>query len=158
MSGTRKKGGKVRTDTVLLFRWTEADGEDIANWKQGKLTWNYRGSASRKAFWVFEAESEYRPGRRIMKDRILLAFDFGAEVDKIIRNEANWVIYPSPACKGETKHPEQVIVKENERGAYGIGAGILARLTVNSIRLATKAEIAKLLGLNIREVDVTPRW
>ena len=60
--------------------------------------------------------------------------------------------------KGETKHPTEVIIKSNERGAYGIGAMIRGFLQVSSIRLATKREVADALGVSQLEVKSNPAW
>ena len=51
-----------------------------------------------------------------------------------------------------------MIVKDNEKGGYGIGATIRAHIDFLGARLATKQEIAKALGINIREVTGTQRW
>lgn len=153
----RAKGGGAPT-AAAFYRWTPAGDEYVADWKLGKLTWTWKGSPSRKCLWVFDASSDYRPGARVMKERVLVVLDFGADGDRVVRNDANWIVFPTEAFKGETKHPENVIVKENEVGAYGIGAELLPRLSVVGIRLATKQEVAKVLGLNIKEVSKTPSW
>jgi hypothetical protein len=88
----------------LFFRWTKTDEESIADYKSGKLSYTYGGMPSRKAFWVFELASAYRPGRRIIRGRILLAFDFGPRGETVVKNPENWIHYPSAACVGETKH------------------------------------------------------
>ena len=121
-------------------------------------SYTYRGQPSRKAFWVFELGSQYRPGRRIAKDRILLCFDFGERGDTVVRNEANWIRFPSPQFLGETRHAGGVIVKDNEQGAYGIGSMIFELLPAKAIRLAEKKEIAKALDLSLIEVDWTQAW
>jgi len=141
-----------------LYSWVKKTSPDLANYKQNKFTYTRKGVSSEKAFWVFELESEYRPGRKIMRNRILVAFDFGTMVDSVIKETSNHIDFESSAFKGETKHKTKVIVKSNERGAYGIGAMIRGFLKVNSITLASKAEVAKALGLNIREIASPQRW
>ena len=143
---------------TLFFRWTKTDEESIADYKAGKLSYLYRGAPSRKAFWVFELASSYRPGRRIIRDRILLAFDFGPRGDTVVKDPSNWVHFPSGAFLGETKHPGGVIVKDNEQGAYGIGQMIFEMLPAVAIRLASKPEIARSLDLKLKEIDWTQRW
>jgi hypothetical protein len=143
---------------TLFFRWTKTDEESIADYKLGKLSYTYGGKPSRKAFWVFELASAYRPGRRIIRDRILLAFDFGPRGNTVVKNQENWIHFPSPAFVGETKHPTGVIVKDNEPGAYGIGQVVFEMLPAVAIRLATKPEIARSLDLRLVEVDWTQRW
>lgn len=141
-----------------LYSWVKKTSSDIANYKQNKFTYTYRGVSSEKAFWVFDLGSEYKPGKGIMKDRILVAFDFGTMTDTVIKNDSNHIDFESTAFKGETKHKTEVIVKSNERGAYGIGAMIRGFLTVNGISLATNREVATALGLNIREVTTRQTW
>lgn len=141
-----------------LYSWVKKSSSDIANYKQKKFTYTYRGVSSEKAFWVFDLNSEYKPGKGIMRDRILVAFDFGVMNDTVIKKESNHIDFESSAFKGETKHKTQVIVKSNERGAYGIGAMIRGFLTVSSISLATNQEVAKALGLNIREITTRQTW
>ncbi|HTZ71707.1 MAG TPA: hypothetical protein VMB71_13710 [Acetobacteraceae bacterium] len=143
---------------TLFFRWSKTDEESMADYKAGKLSYSYSGKPSRKAFWVFELSSTYRPGRRIARDRILLAFDFGPRGDAVVKNPDNWVHFPSAEFVGETKHPTKIIVKDNEPGAYGIGQVIFEMLPAVSIRLATKQEIASSLDLRMIEIDWTQRW
>ena len=76
------------------------------------------------------------PGKGIMKDRILLAFDFGEHYTTVVSNPENFIDFESEDFKGETRHPTQVIIKSNETGAYGIGAMIRGFLMVRDIRLA----------------------
>jgi len=143
---------------TLFFRWTKNDEESIADYKKGKLSYQYQGKPSRKAFWVFELSSTYRPGRRLLRDRILLVFDFGPRGDTVVKNQENWIRYPSSKFLGETKHPGGVIVKDNERGAYGIGQMIFDMLPANAIRLASKEEVATALGLSLIEVNWNQKW
>jgi len=141
-----------------FFRWTPIDAENVRDFKAGVLNYTWQGMPSRKAFWVFELNSTYRPGRRIVKGRLLLAFDFGERGETVVKNPSNFVRFPSAEFKGETKHPTQIIVKDNERGAYGIGAMIFSMLPAKSIRLATKPEIAKALEVSLKEIDWTQDW
>jgi hypothetical protein len=143
---------------TIFYRWTEKNSPDIPNFKTRKLTYTYGGTSSSKAFWVFESSSEYRPGAGIMKDRILLAFDFGNMDTTVIKNQENWIDFESEDFKGETRHPAQIIIKSNERGAYGIGALVRGFLTVSAIRLATKKEVADALGLSQMEVKSNQTW
>lgn len=143
---------------TLFFRWTKTDEESVADYKAGRLSYTYGGKPSRKAFWVFELQSTYRPGKRIAKGRILIAFDFGPRGDAVVKNPDNFVHFPDGGFLGETKHPAQVIVKDNEQGAYGIGAMIFEMLPAIAIRLATKAEIARVLDLKPIEIDWTQTW
>ncbi|CBS87142.1 protein of unknown function [Azospirillum lipoferum 4B] len=93
-----------------------------------------------------------------MKDRILLAFDFGEHYTTVVTNPENFVDFESEEFKGETRHPTQVIIKSNEAGAYGIGAMIRGFLMIRDIRLATRKEMATALGLKEIEVPAGQRW
>lgn len=142
----------------LYFRWTESNSPDIPQYQQKNLVYTFRGAPSRKAFWVFEMGSPYRPSASIMRDRILLAFTFGPDSDNTIHNSYNWVRFPSPAFVGETKHPLNIIVKDNEPGSFGIGTKVRESLTVLDIRCATRSEIARALGISPRNVGSVPSW
>jgi hypothetical protein len=142
----------------LYYRWTEAQSPDIAEYKNKRLAYTFRGIPSRKAFWVFEMGSPYRPSASIMRDRILLVITVGPEGDSTVHNPYNWVRFPSPAFVGETKHPVSIIVKDNEPGSYGIGTTIRESLPVLDIRCATRNEIAKALGISPQNVAAVPKW
>lgn len=92
-----------------------------------------------------------------MNERTLLVFDFGSQTEAVIKNESNFIDFESSEFKGETRHKAQVIVKRNEKGAYGIGAMIRGFLTPK-ISLASKKEMATALGLNEREIANKPSW
>ena len=141
----------------LVFHWHEKNGADIASYKTEEFTYTYQGKTSAKAFWVFDLDSEYRPGSGIMKSSVLLVFDFGPQTREVIRNVENHVDFETADFMGETGHPWQIIVKSNEGGAYGIGAKVRAFLIPKSIRLATKTETAKALGKSEKDV-LTQSW
>jgi hypothetical protein len=148
---------------TIFFSWRDnksTDGvADIANWKVKKFTYTWKGSPSEKAFWVFEATSSYKPDKNITKDRALIVFNFADMGESVIKLPENRIYSEDPAFAGEAKHPSMVIWKNNETGAYGIGANLRPFLTVGAIRLATIKEMAKALGLSEREVDVTnQKW
>lgn len=140
-----------------LYSWVDKSSPDLNNYKNGKFTYSYRGVVSEKAFWVFDLRSDYRPGKKIMNERTLLVFDFGPQTEAVIKNESNFIDFESSEFKGETRHKAQVIVKRNEKGAYGIGAMIRGFLTPK-ISLASKKEMATALGLNEREIANKPSW
>lgn len=122
-----------RAQRIWFFRWTRSDGEKIQQFKRGVLE-----PTSNGAFWVFDLRKPYRPQRKLVRGRLLVAFDFGARGVSMLENESLHVTFPKPEFLGETKHPSQIIVKENEEGAYGIGHLLLRTFPVNAIRLATR--------------------
>lgn len=143
--------------TATFFSWREKTSPDIESWKAKKFTYTWNGKSSNKAFWVFELESQYRPSKSIMNDRLLIAFVFGAtDGDTVIKCDENRIYHEDADFLGEAKHPCQVIWKRNEVGAYGIGAMIRPFLTVSAIRLATRDEIQKTLGLSKAEAREIP--
>ncbi len=77
---------------------------------------------------------------------------------EVIKNKENFIDFESGKYKGETKHKCDVIVKSNEKGAYGIGAMIRGFLQVNEIWLADKSEVAKALGLSKIEIERKQSW
>lgn len=140
-----------------LYSWVDKESPDLDNYKAGKFTYYYRGVVSEKAFWVFDLNSDYRPGAKIMKKRLLLSFDFGPQTESVIKNESNFIDFESTDFKGETKHKNQVIVKSNEKGAYGIGA-LMRGFLSPTIALASTKEVAKALGLSEREIADKQSW
>jgi hypothetical protein len=147
----------------LFLSWRDNHSQDgladIANWKLKKFTYTWQGKPSEKAFWVFEETSAYKPDKNITKDRALIVFDFGVMGDGVIKLAENKITSEDTGFVGEAKHPSLVIWKNNEQGAYGIGANLRPFLTVVDIRLANHKQMATALGLNTREVDYTnQKW
>jgi hypothetical protein len=138
---------------TLFFRWIKKSSPDCQAAKNGKLVYSNNGKPSNKACWLAEEGSTYQAGTSIRHERVLVVFDFGPAGDEVIKNPENHIDFESPEFKGEAKHPYQVIVKSNERGAYGVGGCIVGHLGIRSVRLARKEEVAKALGLSPREVQ-----
>jgi len=146
-------------DMTIYYSWRKTDEESIPDWKAGRLTYKYRGVPSRKAFWVFKATSRYHPRKNIATERILIAYDISAQGEPLIERPQHWIRFPGPAFHGETQHPANVIVKDNEPGAFGVGADILLRLLVKEIRLATRREVANSLDIDPEDVEFRKqRW
>ena len=107
-----------------------------------------------KPLWVFQLEGTYRPGNNITKSAILIAFDVA---DSAAKTEifSKTLDYEDDSYKGENKHPDISIVKANEKGAVGIGVNVLAKLATTNVRtrLATLDEVAKALGLKLKEAQ-----
>lgn len=142
---------------TLFFRWIKKTSPDCQAARNGKLVYSNDGRPSNKACWLFEQGAKYQPGASIRHERVLVAFDFGAAGDSVIKNSENHIDFESSAFKGEAKHPDKVIIKSNEPGAYGVGGMIVGLIGVVSVRLATKKEVAASLGLSEREVEA-PSW
>jgi hypothetical protein len=140
-----------------LYSWVDKKSVDLENWKKNDWTYTWNKIASNKAFWVFEEKSDYKPAKNIMKNRILLVFDIGEKLVSVIKNKDNQIDFESDKFKGETKHENQIIVKSNEKGAYGIGRMVRESLKVK-ISLASKEEVAAALGLKPIEVPKKQTW
>src|SRR4051794_38736009 len=110
-------------------------------------------SHNNSAMWVFELSQTYRPGSRIIKGSCLIVY----ELDDTATHNVKTVLhmdFESRNFKGEGKHPNHIIVKNNEPGAYGLGK--LRQNYTNyhtTTRYATRREVARALGLKVREVD-----
>ncbi len=106
------------------------------------------------AMWVFGMDpgQTYRPAIRITRGSILIAYDFDAMATENI-TKRKLINFESTEFKGEAKHMDCVITKNNEVGAYGIGKQRQAPTNYHATtRYATKREIAKALKLNELEV------
>jgi hypothetical protein len=102
--------------------------------------------------WVFDLKGAYRPGHAISGNAYLVAYDLDKTAATNIKTRQH-IDFESEAFKGEKHHPADVIVKENEKGAYGIGRMRQCHTQLHTTaRFATKKEIAKALGL--REIEV----
>ena len=142
----------------LFYSWRNKTEPSIADYKVKKFTYKYNGASSETAFWVFTSESGYKPDKNIVKNRLLIVFDFDTMGDTVILNPDNHIDFESETFKGEAKHQELVIVKSNEAGAYGIGARIRPFLTIKDIRLGTVEEIRKSLGMSKVEPVTAQTW
>ena len=138
---------------TLYFRWIQGNSPALQQAKTKRLF--YPGQ---KAFFVFRLDKPYRPNVGLVKGRVLVAIELDDLADDRLNDEVNQLDFEEPNFDGEAGHPDQVIVKSNEAGAYGIGQNILTYINgghIKSIRLATKKELAKALGKSELEV---PDW
>jgi len=126
------------------FRWI-APGPDLIRAKAKSL----QVSASpRTACWIFDMSGLWKPSSSISSDRVLVAFTFTDLGQQLIVDQSKWIRFPGEAFLGEAQHPNGVIVKSNEPGAYGVGASVLKDLNIciKETRLADLREVAKALG------------
>jgi hypothetical protein len=107
---------------------------------------------------VIAEKSEYKPDVGVSRDRLLLVFDFGPDGDAIITNKMYHLDFESSKFKGEAQHPTLIIVKNNEKGGYGIGTTVRESLKVKDIRLATKKEMAWALSKKELEIKLHQKW
>ena len=139
------------------FRWIKAESADLpALINESKLQYTERGRASNKAFFVFDLTKKYRPRSGVVKGRVLVGIELTPAGQRIL-NDAARIDFEEPDFDGEAGHPTEVIVKQNEEGALGIGKDLLKELQnkMKKAWIAEKKEVAKALELKEIEDQVT---
>jgi hypothetical protein len=103
--------------------------------------------------------SNYMPSGGVHGDRVLVAIIFNPTGAAILADQSKWIRFPGSAFKGEAQHPEGIIVKSNEPGAYGLGHSLLQELNrcISELRLANRHELAKALGKAVPQSQVDAR-
>lgn len=130
----------------IYYRWI-ATGPDL---QAARLRSLQVAAAPRTACWIFQLGDRvlgaYMPNQ--YRDRVLVAFVFDPAGEAILNDQSRWVRFPGPAFRGEAQHPDGIIVKSNEPGAYGVGQLVLQELNrhVRETRLASRQEMSKVLG------------
>ena len=126
------------------FRWI-APGQDLT---QAKAKVLQVSASPRTAYWIFDMAGQWKPSAGISGDRVLVAIAFTDPGQQIIADQSKWIRFPGSAFIGEAQHPDGIIVKSNEPGAYGVGAAVLKELNrcIKETRLADLKEMAKALG------------
>jgi len=120
-----------------LLSWNPAVGVKLARYAEASEVTNnkYTGRSDNKAVWLADPSKGY---------------DFSASAERpylvtlasgwTVSNPATiWMNFENPDFEGEAKHPNKIIVKENEKGAYGIGKTIAATLFKNMTVTANKS-------------------
>jgi hypothetical protein len=114
------------------------------------------------ALWVFDLEQTYRPGVGVYHGAILLAYDLDRVAVHNVTTRQH-IDFEGDTFLGEAAHPRDIILKENEPGAYGVGK-MRQHCTRKHVktRYATKKEVGKALGKSEMEVTDTykpkPGW
>ena len=126
------------------FRWI-APGPDLA---QAKIKMLQVSASPRIAYWVFDMAGQWKPSVGVSSDRVLVGITLTDRGQQIMMDQTKWIRFPGSAFIGEAQHPNGIIVKTNEPGAYGIGATVLKELNgcIKETRLADLKEMAKALG------------
>jgi len=126
------------------FRWI-APGADLA---QAKIKILQVSASPRIAYWVFDMAGQWKPSVGVSSDRVLVGITLTDRGQQIMMDQTKWIRFPGSAFIGEAQHPNGIIVKTNEPGAYGIGAAVLKELNgcIKETRLADLKEMAKALG------------
>ena len=109
-------------------------------------------SHNTSALWIFEMGGGYRPS--MTHNAYLIAYDLDDTATENVRTVQH-IDFESDTFQGEAAHPNAIIVKNNESGAYGLGKTRqkITNLHVTAIKYATKKEAAKALGRSELEVD-----
>jgi hypothetical protein len=95
-----------------------------------------------------------------IRGRVLVVFVLSLAGEAILQDETTWIRYPDdPKFKGEAQHPDGIIVKTNEPGAYGIGRSVLQKLNqqIAETRLAGRQEMETVLGRSVPQSQVAER-
>lgn len=126
----------------VFYRWVpKAHAQDAI---RAKLL-SHSGSAT----WIFDATQPYRPG--VLHGAVLIAFELDSIATQNVTTREH-MNFEDDGFHGEAAHPRNIIVKDNERGAYGLGRMRQAITNPHvTARYATKSEVAKVL--NVREID-----
>lgn len=136
-----------------FYRWVKNPSSDLNQALEcNKLVYTNNGKPSRKARWLTEKGADYVPNKRLMKDRVLVVFELSDGSAAFIKNKTNQISSEDTSFNGEAKHPKKIIVKNNEKGAYGVGMDLCTGLVITSTKVATKKEYAKVLKLNEMEI------
>ncbi len=104
------------------------------------------------------AEYDYRPSMQSRRDNgepyILIAYELDdTGTANLHRRQVN---FEAPGFLGEAGYPQDIIVKNNERGAFGLGKG-RQRTTnyhVTRTRYASREEVAKALNISVRNTSI----
>ena len=128
---------------ATFYRWVRA------NHAEDSLLAGFKAH-NKSALWVFEMAGHYRPGMA-QRGYVLIAYELDETATYNIRNVEH--INFEDGFLGESKHPRNIIIKENEPGAYGVGQ-MRQHFTNPHVRTryATKKEVAKALNLNEMEI------
>ncbi len=137
---------------AIYYRWI-ARGADLQAAQRGSLQLS---ASPRIAYFVFDI-SGHLP--KLDGERVLVAITFTPNGETILADRSKWILFPSPAVKGEAQHPDQIIIKTNEPGTYGIGRALLNDLNkfIKEVRLANREELAKALGKAVPKSQVDLR-
>lgn len=107
-------------------------GTMFARSHKGKLVPGLHGGGAKgtSCCWMFSRTDKYKPANGLQRGRILMMMEFVWQVDKFwLGDSSKHIDFENTAFKGESKHPGKIIVKKNEPGAYGVGAGFLEKFS-----------------------------
>jgi hypothetical protein len=106
-------------DKILVRYATEEEHKGFV--KSGRYSpVVYKGSRD-KAIWFATKGGAYDAG--FAEDR-----PWRVTVQVQVTEDTSLINFESSAFRGEAEHPNEVIIKENERGAYGIGRKMIDKL------------------------------
>jgi hypothetical protein len=106
-------------DKTLVRYATEQEHAEFEKRKRYSAV-NYGGSRD-KAIWFATKDGQYDAG--FASDR-----PWRVIVEVQVNNQTPLINFEAEEFDGEAAHPDQVILKENERGAYGIGRNMIDNL------------------------------
>lgn len=136
---------------TTYYRWIQK-GPDL---QKARAKTMQAFASSRAAYWIFDMADRWKPSAGVSADRVLVTIIFNERGEAIIKDQSKWIKFPGSAFLGEAQHPDKIIVKSNEPGAYGVGQSLLKELNncVKETRPADLREIAKALGKGTAQVQ-----
>lgn len=107
-------------------------------------------SHNTSAMWIVDIKGgNYRPG--MSSGAVLIAYDVDDTAADNIRT-VGLLNFEEDTFLGEAQHPDKVIVKNNEIGAYGLGKTRQQICNMHcKTRLAKEAEVRKALGASKKD-------
>jgi|GEM_PF-4882100 len=120
--------------TGTVKRYATADEKRQLDRYRGNYFRVVHKSSNRNAVWFSDTGKEYKAD--FASDR---PYIFATTLNE--RDHSNFINAENvPTFRGEAQHPDMIIVKENERGAYGIGRNIIngMPMTVTTNRVKKK--------------------
>ncbi|MDH6097495.1 hypothetical protein NWP21_01275 [Anabaenopsis sp. FSS-46] len=122
--GDQEMGWQPKINCQLI-RYATAEEKEQLDRSNGEYKEVSHHGHARSAVWFFDPTEKYEPD--FAKDRPCI-FTIEFKVDDI---PARFISSEDPNFEGEAMHPDQVIVKNNEIGAYGIGRNLIDNFRIN---------------------------
>lgn len=123
-SGAKAPKAKAREIGGALLSWEPKTGTRLIRYAEAQEVGDgatYVGREDNKAVWMVDDSADYDPSMAETRP-YLVTLEGGLPAD------VEWVNFEAEGVRGEAGNPDTVILKESERGAYGIGRNLLGGL------------------------------
>lgn len=120
-SGAKAPKAKAREIGGSLLSWEPKTGTRLIRYAEAQEVGDgatYMGREDNKAVWMVDDSADYDPSMAETRP-YLVTLEGGLPAD------VEWVNFEAEGVRGEAGNPDAVILKESERGAYGIGRNLL---------------------------------